>query len=690
MRLSLAISLIIASASLLISISLARGLWASFDELLTTNQQIQTNHQALIEAISTPLDTLTDITRFQEAQFFERYIPQWRTSTSYSLFNQIVPKAQDNGVSAKQWRTYTQEQLNNQYQEYQSEISNIKRDYKRTTFALYSIGCLCAFSLCLTVYLRKRLTQKALFDKLIATNDYLHKKQETIRKSNQIMVSILEDLNDERRRASFARINDQRLALVAKYSDDALIGLDEEGLITSWNPKAASLFSKPEATMLDRPLHILFDEEDGNKILTQLARITINKPHTSVTVKWISTEVVDIQYLEISITGLFSEQRNLGYSVIVRDVSSRIYEIEQLKILIEATPNAIIMSNEDGNIIQANGHAEKTFGYSKYELLSLSIEDLIAPEITNTHVDLRKLFLEKPTIRRMGTNQALKARCRGDHYIYVEVGLAPVKLNDKWYVISAITDISERLEAQNKLTESNQSLAQKNKEMEQFVYTVSHDLKAPLVTINAFTKSIKKLLGDSAQERVIHKLDRVIANATRMEELITDLLEISRVMSRPFTTSDFLLIDAINEVLESLEQSLKGININIKVDQECPVTANRQQLIQCLQNIISNSAKYSKEQSPSIDISAYHDGTHIIIIIADNGVGVSPAFLPKMFDIFERGDSDKPGNGVGLAIVKSIIEKHRGQINVTSEQGIGTEVRITLPQRQQGTKERLA
>lgn len=680
MRLSLTACLFTALISFLVAISLARNLWTSFYEIIDTNKRMQSNHAAVIEIIRSPLITLDDIAQFQETHFFEHHIPDWRSSQSYFLYNHILPKAQDDGISAEQWQDHTLEVLNTRQKRLQSAIDANKKEHAKVSLMLYASLALCAFCLCLSVYIRKRLSHKALIDELMATNQYLQKKQDTIRKSNQIMASILEDLNDERRRASFSRINDQRLALVAKYSDDALIGLNEEGLITSWNPKAAHLFSKPESTMLDRPLHILFDEEDSNRILAQISEITINKPHTSITVKWISTEVPEVQYLEISITGLFSEQRRLGYSVIVRDVSSRIHEIEQLKILIEATPNAIIMSNEHGNIIQANGHAEKTFGYSKYELLSLSIEDLIAPEIANAHVHLRKNFINNPSIRRMGTNQALRARCKGDNYIYVEVGLAPVKLNDKWYVISAITDISERLEAQNKLTEFNHSLAQKNKEMEQFVYTVSHDLKAPLVTINAFTKSIKKIIGGEVEDRVIHKLDRVIANATRMEELITDLLEISRVMSRPFTTSKFTLSEAITEVIESLEQSLKGIEVNVNIDHALTMTANRQQLIQCLQNIISNSAKYSRSEAPQINIKTFTEPNQVVIAVQDNGIGIDPDFLPKIFDIFERGESDKPGNGVGLAIVKSIIEKHKGKIDVSSELNQGTEVRISIPQ----------
>lgn len=680
MRLSLTVCFFLALVSFIVATSLARNLWTTFYGIVDINQRMQANSQAIIDVIRSPLNTLDDIAQFQETRFFENHIIDWRSSQSYFLFNHILPKPQDGGISAEQWQEHTLEVLETRQKRLHATINTSKLEHGKISLMLYGSISLCVFFLCLSVYIRKWLSHKGLIEELMATNQYLQKKQDTIRKSNQIMASILEDLNDERRRASFSRINDQRLALVAKYSDDALIGLDEEGLITSWNPKAATLFSKPESTMLDRPLHILFDEEDSNKILTQIAQITLNKPHTSVTVKWISTDVPEIQYLEISITGLFSDQRSLGYSVIVRDVSSRIHEIEQLKILIEATPNAIIMSNENGNIIQANGHAEKTFGYTKYELLSLSIEDLIAPDIASAHTHLRKNFLNKPSIRRMGTNQALRARCKGDHYIYVEVGLAPVKLNDKWYVISAITDISERLEAQNKLTEINQSLAQKNKEMEQFVYTVSHDLKAPLVTINAFTKSIKKLIGGTVEDRVIHKLDRVIANATRMEELITDLLEISRVMSRPFTTSEFLLTDAITEVLESLEQSLKGIAVTVNIDPALSIIANRQQLIQCLQNIISNSAKYTRGEEPHIDIQTFTEQNYVVIAVKDDGMGIDPDFLPKMFDIFERGESDKPGNGVGLAIVKSIIEKHKGQINVASELNQGTEVRMSIPQ----------
>ncbi|BCD96367.1 PAS domain S-box protein [Marinagarivorans cellulosilyticus] len=681
MRALFTLSLLVTLITGVFAISIAKTLWSSIEKnnTLYTKKIVLADQKRFLNYYQ--FDTLENISQFASSNFFEDAIPDWKKSHSYYLFNHITLPEHDNGISLQAWLDETRHQIELQENTINEQVTQTT---KRNRTSL--ISGFFAYSLLLTmcwssIYIWHRLRMNEILNKLVESNLYLKKKQADLTKANSIMGSILEDLNTERKRSSFAKINDQRLALVAKYSDDGLVGLDDNGYISSWNPKAEALFSKPESTMLHKPLHVLFDEQDNQKIRDATHSLSHKSPHVSTTVKWISTASPVIQYLEISITGLFSGDTVLGYSVIVRDVSSRIHEIEQLRLLIEATPNAIIMSDTDGHIIQANGHAEKSFGYSKFEILTLKIEDLLPEEFKNSHQILRQGYLKNPKIRRMGTDLALRARRKNGTFIFVEVGLAPVKLNEKWYVISAITDISDRIEAQHKLTEFNRSLTRKNREMEQFVYTVSHDLKAPLVTIAAFSHSIKATLGDECSDRVTHKMDRIIANAAKMEELITDLLEISRVMNRPLTITEFAINNVVQEVRDSLEEDLAGCKISTSIPSNLLISASRPQIVQCLQNIISNAEKYKRENTTTIiHIAASKKDGKVIISVKDNGIGIDKNLYDKIFDIFERGDVTAPGTGVGLAIVKSIIEKHGGTITVDSTLGAGSTFTLTLPQ----------
>lgn len=617
---------------------------------------------------------------FADSNYFQSAYKNWSKESDYLKFNHLIPTHQDNGQSINQWKSIAKKNINKKIEvSLSNTIESQKNNDKRFIAAIiFLILFIFLWSLSLLIFCKHR--QHKLLQKITQTNKKLEEKQSNILQRNKIMSSILADLTDERKRSNFSRVNDQRLALVAKYSDDCLIGLNSEGNISSWNPKAEDLFSKAESTMLDKPIHILFDESDSNSIKSAITGITFRKPHTTKTVKWISTKKNQLQYLDTSITGLFSEQEIEGYSVIIRDVSSKIQEIEQLRLLIEATPSTIIMSDMNGNIIQANDYAEKTFLYEKYELLSLKIENLIPNLNTFDHKNFRDNYLQKPKIRRMGTDKAIKAKRKDDTIIYVEVGLAPVEIEGKHFIISAITDISERIETQNKLKIFNKSLSQKNKEMEQFVYTVSHDLKAPLVTIAAFSQSIKKMLKDSDNDKILRKLDRVIANASIMEELITDLLEISRIVNRPLATSYFAIDLMIRDVLETLEESLNHCHVRTHINTpNAQLLANRAQITQCLQNIIINAAKYSDKQTPEIDITVIQDDSNTHISIKDNGLGIAPEYQERIFDIFERGDTAISGNGVGLAIVKSVIQKHHGSIALESNINKGATFTLSIP-----------
>ncbi|WP_394200754.1 PAS domain-containing sensor histidine kinase [Marinagarivorans algicola] len=620
------------------------------------------------------------LAEFSDSNYFQSIYKNWSQESDYLKFNHLKPTYQDDGNSIKEWKISARinitEKINSTLESIKKDTRNNDKRLSLITISL--IAFILLWSLSLLIFCKNR--NKKLLKEITSTNEKLEKKQINILQRNKIMSSILEDLTDERKRSNFSRVNDQRLALVAKYSDDCLIGLNADSNISSWNPKAEALFSKPESTMLDKPLHILFDESDSNSIKNAITDITIHKPHTTKTVKWISTKKNQLQYLDISITGLFYQKEIEGYSVIIRDVSSKIQEIEQLRLLIEATPNTIIMSDINGHIIQANDYAEKTFFYEKYELLSLKIEDLITEASTLYHKNLHDNCLHSSKIKRIGASKALTARRKDNTTIYVEVGLAPVEIEGKHFIISAVTDISERIEAQNKLKIFNKSLSQKNKEMEQFVYTVSHDLKAPLVTISAFSQSIKKMLQNSDNPKILRKLDRVIANANIMEELITDLLEISRIVNRPLATNHFSIDLMIRDVLETLEESLNHCLIRTHVNPpDIQLLANRALIMQCIQNIIINAAKYSDKQSPEIDITAIQDNNNIYISIKDNGLGIAPEYQDRIFDIFERGDTTISGNGVGLAIVKSVIQKHQGSITLESKINNGATFTLSIP-----------
>jgi len=293
-------------------------------------------------------------------------------------------------------------------------------------------------------------------------------------------------------------------------------------------------------------------------------------------------------------------------------------------------------------------------------------------------------YFEAPDRRNMarGSSDLHGQRKDGDLFP-IEVGLTPITVDKETYVISSIVDISERLQQQRALKNLNVELRRKNQEMEQFIYTVSHDLKAPLVTIAGFANRLKNADDLQLQENHQHKLDRILANVRSMESLLQDLLHLSRIIKRDLEKAQVDCNVTLQSVLDSLEGDIKKMSAQILIEGPLPqIYAQESLLFQCLQNIISNALKYSKPGvTPVITICAAHESGHAGVRISDNGIGIAEHHQERVFHVFERLNPDvAEGTGVGLSIVKTIMEKHSGKIVLDSVVGQGTNFTILFPE----------
>lgn len=227
-----------------------------------------------------------------------------------------------------------------------------------------------------------------------------------------------------------------------------------------------------------------------------------------------------------------------------------------------------------------------------------------------------------------------------------------------------------------------EELESKNAELERFTYTVSHDLKSPLVTITGFLGYLEKdaLAGDQA--KVENTIARITTAARKMESLLNDLLELSRIgrMMNPPETIPFA--ELVHEGLERVRGRLDARQARIKVQSDLPVVyGDRTRLVEVLQNLLDNSAKYADPGSDlQIEIGAKQDNQQqTIFFVRDNGIGIDPQFHERIFGLFNKLDARTEGTGIGLTLVKRIIEVHGGQIWVESEPGKGSTFSFTLP-----------
>lgn len=256
-----------------------------------------------------------------------------------------------------------------------------------------------------------------------------------------------------------------------------------------------------------------------------------------------------------------------------------------------------------------------------------------------------------------------------------------VKIGEEQCALSAVIDITERKEAEEKLKKSNQDLARSNSELEQFAYVASHDLQEPLRMVSSYMQLLETRYRDKLDQDAKDFIDYAVDGANRMQGLIQDLLSFSRVGTRGKTPEPFDSQAALDEALQNLRMSVEESKANIQNDVLPWVIADGNQLVQVFQNLVGNAIKFSGTKTPDIRISAKKMNDLVEFAIRDNGIGFDPKHADRIFVIFQRLNNRQEfqGTGIGLAICKKIVERHGGRIWVESEPDKGSTFHFTFP-----------
>ncbi len=248
------------------------------------------------------------------------------------------------------------------------------------------------------------------------------------------------------------------------------------------------------------------------------------------------------------------------------------------------------------------------------------------------------------------------------------------------YGMVMVFDISDIKEVQIELEKRATQLLRSNEELERFAYVASHDLQGPLRTIASYLQLLEGRYKDSLDKDALDFIDFSVNGAKRMQALILDLLNYSRISSapKPFVRTD--VNDVVKNVLSAIKTSISSNGAEVVVEPLPRITAEPGQLFQLFQNLIDNGIKFVKDKKPIVKISAEEHSTSWEFAISDNGIGIREDFKQKVFEIFQRlhTESEYQGTGVGLAICKKIVELHGGKIWFDSSPGVGTTFRFTI------------
>ena len=380
---------------------------------------------------------------------------------------------------------------------------------------------------------------------------------------------------------------------------------------------------------------------------------------------------------------------------------------DQLLAIIEFLPDATFVIDQKNKVIAWNHAMEEMTGVRKQDMLGKGdyaysmpfygeprpiLIDLIEKHDETIESRYRQLIRKERSINAESYTPSL-FNGKGA-YVWGTASLLYDRGGQLVGSIESIRDITERKladdalhkardELELRVKERTAELEAKNAEMERFTYTVSHDLRSPLVTIQGFNGFLKSDIEKGDKEKVKVDLRLIEEAVTKMDRLLSETLELSRIGRVANPPEDVPFEEIVQEALLQTSQRIKSAGLDVLVENNLPVVrVDKMRIVEALVNLIENSMKYRGEQThPRIDIGYRTEAEETVFFVRDNGMGMDPSQHEKVFELFYKVNTKSEGTGAGLAIVKRIIEVHGGRIWIESELGKGTTVCFTLPVR---------
>ncbi|MGA9377488.1 MAG: PAS domain S-box protein [Phormidium sp.] len=478
-------------------------------------------------------------------------------------------------------------------------------------------------------------------------------------------------------RTAALRKSEQRYRALMDGACDAILVADTQGNLLEANQKALEMLGYTEAELLQLHASKLHPPQDIDKAMQAFAGMAQRETDRCLDVLVVRK---DGRCFPAEITGTSID---LGDETVLwgnfRDITERKQvqaalqrSQEFLRLITDSLPVCIVYLDTEQRYQFVNRTYEVWFKRNREEILGKPMGEIIDPQVYATIQGYLDRALAGETVTY---GYRFEQESMAQHYF--QTSILPDWNCDRQVqgCFLMIVDITNQ-----KLVE--QELQRSNQELEQFAYVASHDLQEPLRAVTGYTQLLMSEYGDRFDDTAQSYAEFVIDGAKRMQQLIQDLLAYSRVGTRgkEFAPTDCNTV--VQEALRNLQVAIAQSHAEIKVESLPRLKADQSQLVQLFQNLIGNAIKFCQQDHPQIQIRATQRETDFLFQIQDNGIGIKPQYLERIFEVFKRLHTRREysGTGIGLAICKKIVLRHGGQIWAESTPNLGTTFFFTIPE----------
>lgn len=446
------------------------------------------------------------------------------------------------------------------------------------------------------------------------------------------------------------------------------------------NQAVAAILGYSPSDILGTPL-LFYLPDNHRAVVKKLAKSSKQSFSFETPVYAINRTIRWLHWNIVSRHGLwFANARDITESKEVEEIKN------YLAAVVKQSAEAIYLHHPDGGIISWNKGAEAIYGYSEDEALRMKIWNIVPDHLLAEAQGVVESVLKQEQITALETKRITKY----GKIIDVVFSASVILDSDNQLKSVAITerDITRQKEIEREIRDlnvelqrNNEQLLMINRELESFSYSVSHDLRAPLRSINSYASILEEDHGDSLSEEARRLFKIIGKNARKMGTLIDDLLAFSRLGRTEIEKRNFRVKELVEHVVTELHLHDQD-KVKVKLKNLPPASGDHKLVHQVFVNLISNAVKYSsKKKNPSIEIGCDTGQTWPVYYVKDNGAGFDMAYSHRLFGVFQRlhKDEEFEGTGVGLAIVHKIVTKHGGTVWAESEVEKGSTFFFTLP-----------